>query len=343
MKTRVFLAIALWLMMCGAALGEMVFFDSFEAGMQNWNPWVDVLCHPGPPPPTHYGCDYFGPNPVFQSNSHPHTGIQCARQEQAMPAWYGSMRTVAALPADQTIRLSVWQFEDANPMFLQPATKPPQPGDPRQYHNHDQVQGWVALMGDGDTPEEEFLALGVHAHWASPAPVLNWWQNVSWSTATEGWAPTTTARVQGFRHLEIVVHPYTGSVGDVEFFIDGVKVGEGSRKTTATYPNGIPINRIGLGSSPAHMTEDYTSNTYEFFWYDDVKVTVGPPGDFDGDGDADLIDFAHFQLCFNGPNRPAAAAGCEDTDMDADSDVDLIDFAAFQACFNGPNRPAVCP
>ena len=29
-------------------------------------------------------------------------------------------------------------------------------------------------------------------------------------------------------------------------------------------------------------------------------------------------------------------------DSDADSDVDLSDFAKFQACFNGPNRPYAC-
>jgi hypothetical protein len=61
--------------------------------------------------------------------------------------------------------------------------------------------------------------------------------------------------------------------------------------------------------------------------------------DFDGDGDVDLTDFAYFQLCFNGPNRPPGAAECSATDFDGDADVDLGDFAAFQACFNGPNRP----
>ena len=30
-------------------------------------------------------------------------------------------------------------------------------------------------------------------------------------------------------------------------------------------------------------------------------------------------------------------------DHDRDGDVDLSDFATFQACFNGPNRPAACP
>jgi hypothetical protein len=64
--------------------------------------------------------------------------------------------------------------------------------------------------------------------------------------------------------------------------------------------------------------------------------------DVDNDGDVDLGDFAVFQGCFNGPNRPYALSGCADSDYDTDSDVDLTDFAVFQACFNGPNRPPAC-
>lgn len=64
--------------------------------------------------------------------------------------------------------------------------------------------------------------------------------------------------------------------------------------------------------------------------------------DFDWDGDVDLVDFGHFQACFNGPNRPYAQRCCEDADFDADRDVDLVDFGTFQQCFNGPNRPPYC-
>ncbi|MGB9623249.1 MAG: dockerin type I domain-containing protein [Phycisphaerae bacterium] len=68
-------------------------------------------------------------------------------------------------------------------------------------------------------------------------------------------------------------------------------------------------------------------------------------GDFDADGDVDLTDFARFQKCFNGPNRPPTNFGCGNADFEPDGDVDLADFAVFQSCFNGPNRPpaAGCP
>ena len=66
------------------------------------------------------------------------------------------------------------------------------------------------------------------------------------------------------------------------------------------------------------------------------------PGDYDSDGDVDLVDFKHFSSCFNGPNRAYSTAGCGDADFDSDGDVDLVDFSTFQACFNGPNRPPRC-
>jgi hypothetical protein len=76
-----------------------------------------------------------------------------------------------------------------------------------------------------------------------------------------------------------------------------------------------------------------------------VILRVGSPAmwtDFDDDGDVDLSDFAGFQGCFNGPNRPPRRTGCTDADADSDADVDLADFTVFATCFNGPNRPAGC-
>jgi hypothetical protein len=63
---------------------------------------------------------------------------------------------------------------------------------------------------------------------------------------------------------------------------------------------------------------------------------IGPigPGDFDGDGDADLIDFRSFTSCVTGPGPHAAIpAECAGSDFDQDGDVDLRDLAAFQRAF----------
>ncbi len=78
------------------------------------------------------------------------------------------------------------------------------------------------------------------------------------------------------------------------------------------------------------------------YWAANLPIPPSPwlyYGDFDEDGDVDLVDFGHFQGCFNGPNRPFSFEnGCADADVDGDGDVDLVDFGGFQACFNGPNR-----
>jgi len=61
--------------------------------------------------------------------------------------------------------------------------------------------------------------------------------------------------------------------------------------------------------------------------------------DFDHDCDVDVADFATFQACFNGPNRPLPTDCQADADFDGDCDADVADFSRFQACFNGPDRP----
>ncbi|MBN1491182.1 MAG: hypothetical protein JXA69_14810 [Phycisphaerae bacterium] len=61
--------------------------------------------------------------------------------------------------------------------------------------------------------------------------------------------------------------------------------------------------------------------------------------DMDRDGDVDLTDFAAFQHCYNGPNRPYGSPSCRPVDFDADWSIDSRDFSVFQSCFNGPNRP----
>lgn len=60
----------------------------------------------------------------------------------------------------------------------------------------------------------------------------------------------------------------------------------------------------------------------------------GNAGDFDGDGDVDLVDFGEFQLCFTG-GTGTLAQGCECADFDGDNDADLVDFGAFQLAFTG--------
>ncbi len=62
-------------------------------------------------------------------------------------------------------------------------------------------------------------------------------------------------------------------------------------------------------------------------------VTI--PGDKDGDGDADLNDYARFHECLTGPIGGPVGATCTPADFDEDGDVDGADFGAFQIAFTG--------
>jgi hypothetical protein len=63
-----------------------------------------------------------------------------------------------------------------------------------------------------------------------------------------------------------------------------------------------------------------------------VEYTFAP-GDTDGDGDADLHDFAVFQRCFS---RADLTGACLALDFDGNHAVDLDDYAEFGATLHGP-------
>ena len=60
-------------------------------------------------------------------------------------------------------------------------------------------------------------------------------------------------------------------------------------------------------------------------------VEAPAPGDCDADGDIALDDYDAFTACLDGPG--VTGAGCECTDFDDDGDADLADFAEFQVVF----------
>jgi hypothetical protein len=69
--------------------------------------------------------------------------------------------------------------------------------------------------------------------------------------------------------------------------------------------------------------------------FEDASTEMSSPGDFDADGDVDLVDFSAFQLCFTGSGGGPVGPECEPGDTDGDGDVDLIDFGEFQLRFTG--------
>jgi len=59
-------------------------------------------------------------------------------------------------------------------------------------------------------------------------------------------------------------------------------------------------------------------------------------GDFDGDCDIDLYDFASLQVCFSGDGGGIWGRACAPGDFDRDDDIDGDDWASFADEFTGP-------
>ena len=57
--------------------------------------------------------------------------------------------------------------------------------------------------------------------------------------------------------------------------------------------------------------------------------------DFDGDGDVDMEDFGHLQVCLNGPG--SVPEGCDDADLDSNGMVNQNDVSIFRGCLSGAN------
>ncbi len=68
---------------------------------------------------------------------------------------------------------------------------------------------------------------------------------------------------------------------------------------------------------------------------DATGCPVGPPGDFDGDGDVDMVDFGHFQACLTGAYVPITDPDCLNANLAGGNDVDQDDFLVFQGCMTG--------
>lgn len=63
--------------------------------------------------------------------------------------------------------------------------------------------------------------------------------------------------------------------------------------------------------------------------------------DLDSDGDMDLYDFAHCQVCFTDSDQGPPAEGCTRAHLDGDNDVDIADYAILHDCLEGPAGPGL--
>ena len=59
-------------------------------------------------------------------------------------------------------------------------------------------------------------------------------------------------------------------------------------------------------------------------------------GDYDHDGDNDLVDFGFFQACFAGSGVSYGDQSCAVFDIEPDFDIDADDLTAFEGALAGP-------
>jgi hypothetical protein len=87
--------------------------------------------------------------------------------------------------------------------------------------------------------------------------------------------------------------------------------------------------------------EDGSLFSSEVHFYLDVTSTA-LLGDFDSDGDVDVVDFNTFAACFDGAGQ-RAEVGCDPCDLDADLDVDCVDWLTFRGAWTAPEDPPEFP
>jgi hypothetical protein len=93
-------------------------------------------------------------------------------------------------------------------------------------------------------------------------------------------------------------------------------------RATAMSEDGSTI--VGWGTNPDRNTEAWL-----------VRIpTPALPGDFDEDGDVDLIDYEMYLLCVTGPQGRPVEPACQPGDVDRDRDVDFANFAPIQRAFH---------
>jgi hypothetical protein len=220
-------------------LGAIPLFDDFENGVGGdivYAPWGNVSGDPSSPN---------GINNLVTTatNEHSVSGIRSARVFASDPAAWNGYTDFGATAG--RVHAEVWLFED----FSNPGTDPNQP-----------VTNMLSLYGDSGTNNPnaftDFLQLGVVPFY--PAGSTGY----GWRTLQDGInnASPATARKQGWTKLEIDAAALADG-GQVNFYIDDILVGTGSRAP------GVNLRWVRLGNN---------SKSYENFWYDDLSVVPEP-------------------------------------------------------------------
>jgi hypothetical protein len=109
-------------------------------------------------------------------------------------------------------------------------------------------------------------------------------------------------------------------------------------------PTVLPIGRNPSSVVCGDLQEDGDLDVIVAF-RSGVKAVfnVCATGDFNADGEVDLLDFAEFELCFTGPDGGPIDPFCEPGDMDRDGDIDCTDWDLFRQAWTSADLPPPLP
>jgi len=115
--------------------------------------------------------------------------------------------------------------------------------------------------------------------------------------------------------------------------------GDGLPNGADNCPMDVNMDQVDTDQDGVGDVCDQCPNTLPGAVVDPTGCLVPIPCDFDHDGDVDLEDFGHIQVCFSGSN-PQLDPECADAWLDADQDVDGLDLELFLGCLSGSHVPA---
>lgn len=148
-------------------------------------------------------------------------------------------------------------------------------------------------------------------------------QNDDRATFTRVYDGVSGVLAEGVTNLRFVFYPVSNTAGRFQ------DAWQGNHNEDAGYQTGCP------DTEPEDI--DGFRKAFEAPIIKEIDVFGLRRGDYDGDGDVDLNDWANFTDCLTGPvNDAPLGAGCEVFDLaPRDGDVDAEDISEFQRIFDG--------
>jgi hypothetical protein len=205
------------------------------------------------------------------------------------------------------------------------------------------VDGLVFYASIGDYPDKGFNYLqfggGGGCGETRPPDPRNEWDYIRYGTIAYGERIVGSDPPDGFvdARTHAPLDRFTVTYDSPNYvYIDEITV----NVTAGVPPAVIGTRRLDNGSPDVVeivLDRPIPYNATTRFTFEDgtaanvVEYTFAP-GDTNGDGDADLHDFAAFQNCFE--VSPISGA-CLVFDFNADHSIDLLDFAGFATTLNG--------